>query len=82
VYLTLAASLAAAACAAARLHRLPAIAGLPPFAMGAVEIVPFLHEISDTPLASHPFVAYVTLSPRLWSFLPFLLLVCLVVFRA
>lgn len=43
----------------AQFHSLPLIQDLPPFAMGAAEIIPFLDEIRGTALESDPFVAYV-----------------------
>jgi hypothetical protein len=41
-----------------RVHRLPTVPQLPDFAMGAVEIAPFLKDIAGSPLEQHPFVRY------------------------
>lgn len=43
--------------ALAKLHRIPPIAGLLPFAMGISQMRPFLQEVEDTEFATHPFVA-------------------------
>ncbi len=43
--------------ALAKLHRIPPIAGLPPFAMGISQMQPFLQEVENTEFATHPFVA-------------------------
>lgn len=42
--------------ALAKLHRIPPVAGLPPFAMGISQMQPFLQEVQDTEFATHPFV--------------------------
>ena len=42
--------------ALARLHAIPPIAGLPPFAMGISQIRPFFREVTNTAFADHPFV--------------------------
>ena len=42
--------------ALAKLHRIPPIAGLPPFAMGISQMLPFLQEVEDTEFATHSFV--------------------------
>ena len=42
--------------ALAKLHRIPPVAGLPPFAMGISQMRPFLQEVRDTEFATHPFV--------------------------
>ncbi len=43
--------------ALAKLHRIPPIAGLPPFAMGISQMQPFLQEVENTEFATHPFIA-------------------------
>ena len=42
--------------ALAKLHRIPPITGLPCFAMGISQMLPFFKEIQDTRFAGHPFV--------------------------
>ena len=42
--------------ALAKLHCTPPIAGLPRFAMGISQMIPFFEEIHGTPFATHPFV--------------------------
>ena len=42
--------------ALAKLHCIPPVAGLPPFAMGISQMRPFLQEVHDTEFAAHPFV--------------------------
>ncbi len=42
--------------ALAKLHCIPPIAGLPRFAMGISQIIPFFEEIQGTQFATHPFV--------------------------
>ena len=54
--------------ALAKLHRVPPIAGLPRFAMGISQIVPFFKEVQGTQFATHPFVAW--LKSRLKSMEP------------
>ena len=42
--------------ALAKLHRIPPIAELPPFAMGISQMIPFFEEVQGTQFATHPFV--------------------------
>jgi homoserine kinase type II len=42
--------------ALAKLHCIPPITGLPRFAMGISQILPFFKEVQDTQFAAHPFV--------------------------
>ncbi len=42
--------------ALALMHRIPPLAGLPPFSMGVSQMRPFLKEVRGTPIATHPFV--------------------------
>ena len=42
--------------ALAKLHRIPPIDGLPRFAMGISQMVPFFEEVQGTQFATHPFV--------------------------
>ena len=42
--------------ALAELHRIPPIDGLPRFAMGISQMVPFFNEVQGTAFAAHPFV--------------------------
>ncbi len=42
--------------ALAKLHCIPPVVGLPPFAMGISQMHPFLKEVQDTEFATHPFV--------------------------
>ena len=44
--------------ALAKLHCIPPVAGLPPFAMGISQMRPFLQEVQDTEFATHPFVGW------------------------
>ena len=43
--------------ALSELHRIPPIDGLPRFAMGVSQMMPFFKEVQGTPFATHPFVA-------------------------
>lgn len=42
--------------ALAKLHRIPPIDGLPPFAMGISQMIPFFKEVQGTQFEGHPFV--------------------------
>ena len=42
--------------ALAKLHRIPPITGLPCFAMGISQMLPFFKEVQNTQFAAHPFV--------------------------
>ena len=42
--------------ALAKLHRIPPIEGLPRFAMGISQMIPFFKEVQGTQFATHPFV--------------------------
>ncbi len=44
--------------ALAKLHSIPPVAGLPPFAMGISQMRPFLQEVRDTEFATHPFIEW------------------------
>ena len=61
--------------ALAKLHRIPPIACLPPFAMGISQMLPFFKEVQGTKFATHPFVESLkseikSMEPQLYAPLP------------
>ena len=61
--------------ALAKLHRIPPISGLPRFAMGISQMIPFFKEVQDTQFARHPFVELLkseleSMEPQLTASLP------------
>ena len=61
--------------ALAQLHHIPPIDGLPPFAMGISQMLPFFKEVQGTQFAAHPFVELLksqleSMKPQLSASLP------------
>ena len=61
--------------ALAQLHRIPPIDGLPRFAMGVSQMMPFFKEVQGTQFATHPFVEFLQsqlafMKPKLNASLP------------